>query len=109
MKATMMFLPGMAENCRYHIETMQSAIQCLVPCSNVLMQFISWEFSNILLLSPEGQEEPFMAKMIASITYEINFTKYFYKYKPLRSLEEITQDLLKLEEESEGLLREILK
>ena len=42
------------------------------------------------------------------IGYEINFTKYFYKYKPLRSLEEITQDLLKLEEESEGLMKEIL-
>ena len=35
--------------------------------------------------------------------YEINFTKYFYKYKPLRSVEEITKDLL--ERESEGLMR----
>jgi len=43
------------------------------------------------------------------VGYEINFTKYFYKYKPLRSLEEITQDILKLEEETEGLLKEILK
>ena len=42
------------------------------------------------------------------VGYEINFTKYFYKYKPLRSLEAITQDLLKLEEESEGLMKEIL-
>ena len=42
------------------------------------------------------------------VGYEINFTKYFYEYKPLRSLEEITQDLLKLEEETEGLLKEIL-
>jgi type I restriction enzyme M protein len=41
--------------------------------------------------------------------YEINFTKYFYEYKPLRSLEEINKDLLKLEEETEGLLKEILK
>jgi len=41
--------------------------------------------------------------------YEINFTKYFYKYKPLRSLDEINKDLLKLEEETEGLLKEILK
>jgi type I restriction enzyme M protein len=43
------------------------------------------------------------------VGYEINFTKYFYKYKPLRSLEDITQDILKLEEETEGLLKEILK
>jgi type I restriction enzyme M protein len=33
------------------------------------------------------------------VGYEINFTKYFYKYKPLRSLEEIRTDILKLEEE----------
>lgn len=42
------------------------------------------------------------------IGYEINFTKYFYKYKPLRSLEEITQELMKLEKETEGLLKEML-
>jgi type I restriction enzyme M protein len=42
------------------------------------------------------------------VGYEINFTKYFYKYKPLRSLDEITQDLLKLDDESEGLMKEIL-
>ena len=43
------------------------------------------------------------------VGYEINFTKYFYKYKPLRSMGEITQDLLKLEEESENLLKEVVK
>ena len=42
------------------------------------------------------------------IGYEINFTKYFYKYKPLRSLEDITQDLLKLDEEIGGTMKEIL-
>ncbi len=41
--------------------------------------------------------------------YEINFIKYFYKIKPLRSLEEIRDDILKLEKESEGLLNEIIK
>jgi len=43
------------------------------------------------------------------VGYEINFTKYFYQYKPLRSLEEITADLLKLEEESEGLFNQIIE
>jgi type I restriction enzyme M protein len=43
------------------------------------------------------------------VGYEINFTKYFYKYKPLRSLEEITKDLLKLEEESRDLLSKIIE
>jgi type I restriction enzyme M protein len=43
------------------------------------------------------------------VGYEINFTKYFYKYKSLRSLDEITKDLLKLEEDSENLLRKIIE
>lgn len=32
------------------------------------------------------------------VGYEINFTKYFYEFKPLRSLEEIRADILALEE-----------
>jgi type I restriction enzyme M protein len=32
--------------------------------------------------------------------YEINFTKYFYEFKPLRSLEEIRADILALEEKT---------
>ena len=43
------------------------------------------------------------------VGYEVNFTKYFYQYKPLRSMSEITQDLLKLEEESENLLKEVVE
>jgi type I restriction enzyme M protein len=42
------------------------------------------------------------------IGYEINFTKYFYKYKPLRRLEEIRKDILELEEETSDSLKEIL-
>jgi type I restriction enzyme M protein len=34
---------------------------------------------------------------------------YFYQYTPLRSLKEITDELLKLERESEGLLNEVLR
>lgn len=44
----------------------------------------------------------------SKVGYEINFTKYFYQYKPLRSLKEITQDLLELEKESELLLNQIV-
>ncbi len=40
--------------------------------------------------------------------YEISFTKYFYKYQPLRSLEEITANILALENETEGLLHKII-
>lgn len=32
--------------------------------------------------------------------YEINFTKYFYEFKPLRSLDEIKADILALEEKT---------
>ena len=42
------------------------------------------------------------------VGYEINFTKYFYKYQPLRSLQEIEDELLDLEIESEGLLQQVL-
>lgn len=43
------------------------------------------------------------------IGYEISFTKYFYKPKKLRSVEEIVKDLKQLEKESEGLFESILE
>jgi len=43
------------------------------------------------------------------IGYEINFTRYFYQYKPLRSLEEIRKDILALERETEGMIANIIK
>lgn len=42
------------------------------------------------------------------VGYEISFTKYFYEYQPLRSLDEIKTDILDLETETDGLLGEIL-
>lgn len=42
------------------------------------------------------------------IGYEISFTRHFYKPPELRPLEEIKSDLLKLQEEGEGLLEEIV-
>ena len=44
----------------------------------------------------------------SKVGYEINFTKYFYEYKPLRSSEDITRDLLELDKESENLLNQIM-
>ncbi len=43
------------------------------------------------------------------IGYEINFTKYFYKYKHLRSLEDIRRDILALESETDGIIKKILQ
>jgi type I restriction enzyme M protein len=42
------------------------------------------------------------------IGYEISFNKYFYRHKPLRSIEEVSADILKLDAESDGLIKEIL-
>ena len=44
----------------------------------------------------------------SKVGYEINFTKYFYQYKPLRSSEDISNDLLELKKESENLLNLIM-
>jgi type I restriction enzyme M protein len=43
------------------------------------------------------------------IGYEISFTKHFYKPQPLRTLEEISADILAIEKEAEGLLDGLLK
>ncbi|VAW49599.1 Type I restriction-modification system, DNA-methyltransferase subunit M [hydrothermal vent metagenome] len=40
--------------------------------------------------------------------YEINFTKYFYEFKPLRSLADIKADILALEESSLALEKKVL-
>jgi type I restriction enzyme M protein len=42
------------------------------------------------------------------IGYEITFARYFYRPDPLRSLDEIKKDIVKLEEETAGLLKEIV-
>ena len=43
------------------------------------------------------------------VGYEINFTKYFYKYTPIRSVQDVLKDLLELEKESDGLMNELVK
>ncbi|MDP5132357.1 MAG: type I restriction-modification system subunit M [Paraglaciecola sp.] len=42
------------------------------------------------------------------IGYEISFNKYFYQHKPLRTLEEVTAEILQLEQETEGLLKRLV-
>ena len=72
-------------------------------------------------LQEEGGIEAFMRREVlpyaadawfqpdsVKIGYEISFTRYFYKPKPMRTLEEIRADILALEKETEGLLKEIL-
>lgn len=43
------------------------------------------------------------------IGYEISFNKYFYQHRPLRTLEEVTADILRLEAETEGLLKKLVR
>ncbi|MCA8951145.1 MAG: SAM-dependent DNA methyltransferase [Planctomycetes bacterium] len=42
------------------------------------------------------------------VGYEISFTRHFYKPQPLRTLDEIRADILKVEKEAEGILGEIV-
>lgn len=51
--------------------------------------------------------ESWMDRSKDKIGYEINFTKYFYKFTPLRSLEEISKDLKSLDDEIQQLSMEM--
>ncbi|TDE06740.1 type I restriction-modification system subunit M [Flavobacterium hiemivividum] len=42
------------------------------------------------------------------VGYEIAFNKYFYQYEGLRTLKDIAADILILEQETDGLLKEII-
>lgn len=42
------------------------------------------------------------------IGYEISFNRYFYTHKPLRSIDEVANDIIELERLSDGLIKEIL-
>jgi type I restriction enzyme M protein len=48
-------------------------------------------------------------KPATKIGYEVSFTRHFYKPPVLRTLDEISADILALEEETEGLLDGLLK
>lgn len=53
-------------------------------------------------------EDAWFDESSIKIGYEINFNRYFYKPQPLRSLQEIREDIVALERETEGLLVEII-
>ncbi len=59
---------------------------------------------EVLPYAPDAWYDPDKVK----IGYEISFTRYFYKPKPLRSLKEIRADILAVQRETEGLLDEII-
>jgi type I restriction enzyme M protein len=53
-------------------------------------------------------EDAWIALDKTQIGYEISFNKYFYQHKPLRSLEEVTAEILQIERETEGLLKRLV-
>ena len=72
-------------------------------------------------LSEEGGIEAFLRREVLpwapdawyrpeslKIGYEISFNRYFYKPQPLRPLEEIRADILQVEQETAGLLADII-
>ncbi len=59
---------------------------------------------EVLPYAPDAWYVPSEVK----VGYEISFTRHFYKPQPLRALDEIRADILALEQETEGLLAEIV-
>lgn len=59
---------------------------------------------EVLPYAPDAWYDPDSVK----VGYEINFNRYFYKPKALRSLEEIRADLLAVEKEADNMLNEIM-
>lgn len=59
---------------------------------------------EVLPFAPESWYD----KNKMKVGYEIPFTKFFYQHIKVRHLSEIEKDILKLEEETEGLLKEII-
>lgn len=72
-----------------------------VPMKESIPEYFTRE---VLPFAPDAWYETKGAK----IGYEIPFNKYFYNFSALRNLEEISNDILKLEEETDGLLKEII-
>ena len=52
--------------------------------------------------------DAWIAMDATKIGYEISFARYFYKPTPLRTLEQIRADILKLESQTDGLLHKIV-
>ena len=73
-----------------------------VPMKESIAEYFK---SEVLPFAPDAWYDK--AKM--KVGYEISFNKYFYQYQPVRSLDEIAADILLLEQETYGLLKEIVE
>jgi len=73
-----------------------------IPLKDNIADFFETE---VLSFMPLAWSNPKGTK----IGYEVNFAKYFYQYQAQRSLQEITKDILAIEQETENLLKEIIE
>ncbi len=73
-----------------------------VPMKESIEKYFKRE---VLPFAPEA----WFDKTKMKVGYEIPFNKHFYKYEGLRSLKDISADILKLEQETDGLLKEIIE
>ena len=55
----------------------------------------------------DDSNEYYMSFTEDKIGYEINFTKYFYKFEPIRSVEDISKDIKLLDDEINQISREM--
>ena len=53
-------------------------------------------------------EEAWINLESTKIGYEISFNKHFYRHKPLRTMEEVANEIVSLERQTEGLIADIL-
>lgn len=71
-------------------------------------KWLKREYSKNSLAAAARQAGAWIDHSKTKVGYEINFTKYFYKYKPLRSIVEIKRDILELENETKNAIENIL-
>lgn len=111
-----------------HVDLLQKYYTITCPDANIVIDTNdnpvpdkALEDTEIIPLRYEGGIDAFFQNEIAPYTpdawidtdsvqegYELSFTKYFYKPKALRSIEDITHDIRAIEERTDGMLDDIL-
>ena len=71
-----------------------------IPLSEDIEEFFNTEVKPHL-------PDAWMDRKKDKLGYEINFKKYFYRFTPLRTLEEITQDMQTLDKEIIDLSKDL--
>lgn len=111
-----------------HVDLLQKYYTIACPDANIVIDTNgnpvpdkALEDTEIIPLRYEGGIDAFFQNEIVPYTpdawidtdsvqvgYELSFTKYFYKPKSLRSIEDITHDIRAIEERTDGMLDDIL-